>query len=141
MIAVICLLSKVYRRLFPSKNQPPHASFEELLCHASGNWIYIFVPVFLPQLDIKKPLRELRAEFWQKDIVVPIFQIQQFGEKQKDFNCFIKIDGVEVFKGMIEFGSSGSEAGEKIISEIRKHFLMDEAKNLIEEKGEKGGEK
>lgn len=130
VFTVASVLVKVYKKSFPQKVKTAEElymeKFEAQLLQAGENCIFLTCPYQV----IGKKFRKLRSDLWKKDIVLGHFTEQKL-LPHKDFNCYIRVDGAEVFKGMISDCSTAGDYEDFIVQKIRKYFLDKELINIV----------
>ena len=129
MIFLVAMLLKLYEKIFPQKKTPIFKDFNEQRYHAGENCVFLS-PTLLAKVKLREPLSELRKEFWKKDIVIPNIRIIEI-ETDPGFDCCIDIAGTVVFQGNIRKEHSSENPTAFVTGQIRKHFLMEEAKDKI----------
>ena len=146
VIFVICALAKLYETVFPQKKKSPYEmfgeDFEMQVARCGANCILVSEDLH-PILNLEsgesckkgfqQKLKELRSELWARDIVLPSVCIKGT-VKNPDFNCYIRLENREIFKGEIGNLLSEEQKIDFIIEKIRKFFAEKELIKAIDEK-------
>lgn len=134
VVAVAAFLIWLYGKLFPKEKDSEkefssrmYAPTSVLFSEAAGR----DAKIYGTDSALKKSIADFRAKCWNEDIVVPNFQIYVLQDMKIDFDCLIRIDGKEIFRGKIE-DESGKSADGFVMEKIRRHF----AEKMISEVAE-----